>query len=207
MHGCLRNNSCMSSSFPPAILNGYFIFSDSATTRAPKRIRCEMVIPTNSYVQKNFRGVKKFHLLFGAVRLLEYILLIMEQMAWVSRWFVLKKRYCQNVLLRSLTESNTLQCLLFRTRCRCKARVGTTSDLICVDTIQSMNGIVCWYNLLCFEKNMTKKINLMILDNSGIDYSRMLLFVLGFLVYWKIEPNSHASGNTWFTTWFQSGHI
>ena len=29
-------------------------------------------------------------------------------------------------------------------------------------------------------------------DNSGIDYSRMLLFVLGFLVYWKIEPNSHA---------------
>ena len=30
------------------------------------------------------------------------------------------------------------------------------------------------------------------LDKSGIDYSRMLLFVLGFLVYWKIEPNSHA---------------
>ena len=39
---------------------------------------------------------------------------------------------------------------------------------------------------------MTKKSNLMILDNSGIDYSRMLLFVPGFLVYWKIEPNSHA---------------
>ena len=38
---------------------------------------------------------------------------------------------------------------------------------------------------------MTKKSNLMILDNSDIDYSRMLLFVLGFLVYWKIEPNSH----------------
>ena len=32
----------------------------------------------------------------------------------------------------------------------------------------------------------------MILYNSGIDYSRMLLFVLGFLVYWKIEPNSDA---------------
>ena len=39
---------------------------------------------------------------------------------------------------------------------------------------------------------MSKKGNLMILDHSGIDYSRMLLFVLGFLVYWKIEPNSHA---------------
>ena len=35
----------------------------------------------------------------------------------------------------------------------------------------------------------------MILDNSGIDYSRMLLFVFGFLVYWKIEPNSRNSGN------------
>ena len=33
---------------------------------------------------------------------------------------------------------------------------------------------------------MKKISNLMILDNSSIDYSRMLLFVLGFLVYWKI---------------------
>ena len=47
----------------------------------------------------------------------------------------------------------------------------------------------------------------MILDNSGIDYSRMLLFVLGILVYWKIEPNARASGNTWFTTWLQTGHV
>ena len=37
----------------------------------------------------------------------------------------------------------------------------------------------------------------MILENSGIDYSQMLLFVLSFLVYWRIEPNSRASGNTW----------
>ena len=35
----------------------------------------------------------------------------------------------------------------------------------------------------------------------------MLLFVLGFLVHWKIEPNSHASGNTWFTTCLQTGHV
>ena len=54
---------------------------------------------------------------------------------------------------------------------------------------------------------MTKKINLMILDNSGIDYLRMLLFTLGFLVDWKIEPNFRASGNTWFTTWLQTGHV
>ena len=51
----------------------------------------------------------------------------------------------------------------------------------------------------------------MILDNSGIDYSRML-FVFGFLFYWKIERNSRTSGKTglrmvWFTTWLQSGHI
>ena len=47
----------------------------------------------------------------------------------------------------------------------------------------------------------------MILDNSGMNYSRLLLFVFGFLVYWKIEPNSRASGSTWFTTWLQSGHV
>ena len=47
----------------------------------------------------------------------------------------------------------------------------------------------------------------MILDNSGIDYSRMLLFMPGFLVYWKIEPNSRASGNNWFRTWLQTGHV
>ena len=57
-----------------------------------------------------------------------------------------------------------------------------------------------------FLKEYDKKIsNLMILDNSGIYYSRMLLFV--FLVYWKIEPNFRASGNTWFATWLQSGHV
>ena len=39
---------------------------------------------------------------------------------------------------------------------------------------------------------MTKNSNLMILDNSGIDYVRMLLFVFGFLSYWNISPNSRA---------------
>ena len=99
-----------------------------------------------------------------------------------------KKIYCQNVFVSSLTESITLQRLLFRPQCRCKGKTGhyIWSDLNYVDMIQSMNGIVCWYNLLCFENYMTKKNNLMKLDNSGIDYSRMLLLVLGFLVYWKI---------------------
>ena len=129
-------------------------------------------------------------MLFGAILLLEYILLIMEHIAWVSRWFVLKNIYCQNVFVSSLTEFITLQRLYNY-----------------VAMIQYMNGIVCWYNLLCFENNMTKKSNLIILDNSGIDYSRMLLFVLSFLVYWKIEPNSLASGNTWFMTWLQTGHV
>ena len=39
--------------------------------------------------------------------------------------------------------------------------------------------------------------NLMILDNSGIDYSRMLLFPFGFIVYCKIEPNSRAFSRLW----------
>ena len=63
------------------------------------------------------------------------------------------------------------------------------SELCWHDTIDE------WYRLLIqfvmFRKYYDKK-KLMILDNSGIDYSRMLLFVLGFLAYWKIEPNSHA---------------
>ena len=94
------------------------------------------------------------------------------------------------MFLLSLTEFITLQRLY-----------------IYVDMIQSMNGIVSWYNLLCLENNRTKKRNLMILDNSSIDYSRMLLFVIGFLVYWKIEPNSRASGNAWLMTWLQTGHV
>ena len=40
----------------------------------------------------------------------------------------------------------------------------------------------------------------MTLDNSGKNYKRMLLFLFAFLVYWKIEPNSRAFGNTWFPT-------
>ena len=55
-----------------------------------------------------------------------------------------------------------------------------------------------------YDENIS---NLMILDNSGIDYSLMLLFVFGFLVYRKSEPNSRASGNTWLTTSLQSSHI
>ena len=49
----------------------------------------------------------------------------------------------------------------------------------------------------------------MILVNSAIDYSRMLFFVLGFLVYWKIEPTSQASGcwQHWVTTWLQTGNV
>ena len=53
-----------------------------------------------------------------------------------------------------------------------------------VDIMQSMNGIVCRYNLLCLENYITKKSDLMILNNSGIDHARMLLFVFGFLIYW-----------------------
>ena len=49
----------------------------------------------------------------------------------------------------------------------------------------------------------------MILDNSCIDYSRMLLFMFDFFVYWKIEVLAHsrASGNTWFMTLLQSCHV
>ena len=47
----------------------------------------------------------------------------------------------------------------------------------------------------------------MILDNTGLDYAQMLLFVFGFLVCWKIVPNSRASGNTCFNSWLQKDHV
>ena len=42
----------------------------------------------------------------------------------------------------------------------------------------------------------------MIFDNSGIDYSRMLLFVFGFLFTGKLNQILAPSA-----TWLQSGHI
>ena len=53
--------------------------------------------------------------------------------------------------------------------------------------------------------------NLMILYNLGIDNARMLLaIVFGFIVYWKIAPNSQAFSRFQqhlFTMWLQSGHV
>ena len=54
--------------------------------------------------------------------------------------------------------------------------------------------VVSSVDTICYVSKIKwqKKSNLMMLDHSGIDYSLMLLFVLGFLVYWEIQPNSHA---------------
>ena len=140
--------------------------------------------------QRIVTGIENFHLLFGAIRLLEYILLIMEQIAWVSRWFVLKKYIVQIFLFR-----HSRNLLLYN---------------VCTTTLTWYNRwMVSFVDTICYflKIRWQKKSNLMILDNSGKYYSRMLLFVLGFLVYWKTEPNSLASGNTWFTIWLQTGHV
>ena len=50
-------------------------------------------------VQKNFRGVKNFHLLLGAIRLLEYILFVKEQITRVSRWCVQKNVFSKIYLV------------------------------------------------------------------------------------------------------------
>ena len=52
-----------------------------------------------------------------------------------------------------------------------------------------------WYHLLLQfvvfgEFYATKNSHLMIIDNSGIDYLRMWIFVFVFLINWKISPNS-----------------
>ena len=81
-------------------------------------------------------------------------------------WFVLKKYIVKIFLFR-----HSRNLLLYN--------VCTTMLTYTIDE---------WYRLLIlfamFRKYDKKKLT--ILDNSGIDYSRMLLFVLGFLVYWKI---------------------
>ena len=60
---------------------------------------CRMLHQRMSLVQNKFRAVKKFHLLFGAIWLLEYILLMKEQIARVSRWFVVKKKHIVKIFL------------------------------------------------------------------------------------------------------------
>ena len=91
------------------------------------------------------------------------------------------------------TKKNTLSkcfCLVTHGVCYFKTFV----QLFWHDTIDE------WYRptmvssvdtICCVSKIIWQK-KLMILDNSGIDYSRMLLFAPDFLVYWKVEPNSHA---------------
>ena len=118
------------------------------------------------------------------------MLLIMEQIAWVSRWFVLKKYIVKMFLFR-----HSQKLLLYN--------VCTTMWTWHNRWMESFADTICYVSKTIWQKN----INLMILDNSGIDYSWMLLFALGFLVDWKIEPNFRASGNTWFTTWLQTGHV
>ena len=54
---------------------------------------------TKLLVYKNFRGVNIFHVFLGAIRLLEYILLIKEQISRVSRWCVLKNHFIKNILI------------------------------------------------------------------------------------------------------------
>ena len=123
--------------------------------------------------------------------MLEYILLIMEQIAWVSRWFVLKKYIVKMFLFRNRSRN-----LLLYNDC-------TTMLTWCNRWMLSFIDTICYVSKIIWQKIS----NLMVPDNSGIDYSRMLLFVFDFLVYWKIEPNSRTSGNTWFTTWLQSVHV
>ena len=57
MRKWLGKHSCMNSSFPIVILNDTCFFSDSATTSAQKRIRCEVATLANALVtlcQRNY---------------------------------------------------------------------------------------------------------------------------------------------------------
>ena len=86
-------NPCMSSPFPIGILNDIFFFERRSSPCFSRSFVYQnlIIIPRNSYwYRKTKEGLKVFRL-FGAISLLEYILLIKEQIARVSRWFLLKK--------------------------------------------------------------------------------------------------------------------
>ena len=90
-------------------------------------------------------------MLFGAIRLLEYILLIIEQIAWVSRWFELKKYIAKMFLFRHS------QSLLLYNVCTTMLTWYNRWMVSFVDTI-------CYVSKIIWQKR-----NLMIHDNSGIE--------------------------------------
>ena len=108
--------------------------------------------------------------------MLEYILSIKDQISSASRWCVVKKLFCQNVFGPKLSHRNNKIVMEFITLLRL---------YFFVDMIQSLNVIVCWYNSFGLENSITKNRNLMMLDDSGIDYARIFY---SCLVYWKIAP-------------------
>ena len=78
-----------------------------------------------------------------------------------------------------------------------------------IDMTTSMNGIgytaICYvWRILWQWKPMS---NLLMIDDSVLDYARILLFGSGLCVCSKTHPISRSSGNMqYFTTWFQSGY-
>ena len=101
---------------------------------------------------------------------------------WISNQTCLNKKH--NVIHKQSLKKYIVKIFWFRhSRNLLLYNVSTTMLTWCNRWVVSFVDTIC-----CFENN-DKKSNLIILDNSGIDYSRMLLFVLGFLVYLKIEQN------------------
>ena len=88
------------------------------------------VRPTNSYWYRKTRGVKKFHL-FGAICLLEYILLIKEQIARVSRLFVLKNYIVKIFLVRNRSRNLFLYYVCTSMLTWCNRWMVSYVDTIC----------------------------------------------------------------------------
>ena len=112
-------------------------------------------------------------------------------MSLVSRWCLLKNYFVRKNCWPKIFDNNKKKLRLYNS----------------VDMIQSMNGIVCWYNLLFMENCMTTKIVIYWYSIIRVDWARMLLFSFGLLMYCRTELNWRASYNTWFTTWLWSGHV
>ena len=154
-------------------------------------------------------------MLFGAIRLLEYILLIMEHIDWVSRWFVLKK----NILSKCFCYGVSRSLLLYNVCCfvpsaveRQDWAVGATSDLILTMLTRYIRWMVSFVDTICYVSKIIWQKNIiywyliiLVLIIHECYYSCLVFFFTGKLN--QILTHSRASGNTWFKTWFQSGYI
>ena len=113
-------------------------------------------------------------MLLGAIRLLNVNKITNKSFAMVCA----KKQFCKNVLVPKPSNRNNKYCYQIY-------QFTTFVQLCCHDSIDGLYCLLIQFSMFG-EFYDNKNSNLMIPDNSGIDYARMLLLVLVFLFTGKL---------------------